>query len=339
MNGTRVTVAGAGVLGLATALALAEAGCRVTVRDPGGSNASAVAAGMIAPAFEAALDAAATPHAALLSAARALWPEFAARAGITLDEGGALAVGREAWLDDLAAAFTRLGQPFEDLDGVAARGLAPGLSETFPRALRAAADARVDAPAALAALRSALADRGVAFEPGQLLGRDDSDVLVIATGASHDLAALAPELACLSPIKGHIVRVAAPMGGLTVRSEGIYAAPGAAMAFGATMEPGRADVEIDPVQADALLTKGLTLFPELAGLPRKVSAGVRAATPDGLPLAGWSAGEGVALAVGPRRNGWLLAPLVAKVTAACVLGEDPGPYAAALAPGRFGEAG
>jgi glycine oxidase len=47
----------------------------------------------------------------------------------------------------------------------------------------------------------------------------------------------------------------------------------------------------------------------------------------------------VVLAVGARRNGWLLAPLIAQVVTACVTGRDPGPYAARLDPGRFAAGG
>ena len=86
-------IAGAGVLGLATALALADAGCDVTVCDPGGANASSIAAGMIAPVFEAVLDPAARAHFDILLAARDLWPALAQRAGIALDRCGAVAVG------------------------------------------------------------------------------------------------------------------------------------------------------------------------------------------------------------------------------------------------------
>jgi glycine oxidase len=39
--------------------------------------------------------------------------------------------------------------------------------------------------------------------------------------------------------------------------------------------------------------------------------------------------------VGARRNGWLLAPLVAEMVTACVTGRDPGPYAARFDPARF----
>jgi glycine oxidase len=122
-----------------------------------------------------------------------------------------------------------------------------------------------------------------------------------------------------------------------VRGEGVYAVPGAGMIFGATMEPGRGDVAVEEDQAAPLLAAGLKLFPGLAGARIQIAAGVRATTADGLPMAGPGAAADVMLAVGARRNGWLLAPLIAQVVTACVTGRDPGPYAARLDPARFGE--
>jgi glycine oxidase len=43
----------------------------------------------------------------------------------------------------------------------------------------------------------------------------------------------------------------------------------------------------------------------------------------------------VFLAVGARRNGWLLAPLVADIVTAAVTGKDGGPWASRLDPSRF----
>lgn len=332
----RVTVAGAGVLGLTTALALADAGCRVVVADPGGPNASSVAAGMIAPVFEAVLDETARPHLDLLMAARDLWPGLAQRAGIVLDRSGALAVGRDGWLDDLARRFAALHERPAEVGGATARGLAPGLSDAYGRALLTREDWRVDAPSALSVLARAAQAAGVEFAPRTLRDRGEADVLVIATGAAEGLAEVAPELAHVSPIKGHILRIAAPASGAVVRGEGVYAAPGPGMIFGATMEPGRGDAAVDEAAAAPLLAAGLKLFPDLAGAPTQVGAGVRAATPDGLPMAGAGAAADVMLAVGARRNGWLLAPLVAQVVAACVTGRDPGPHARRLDPRRFG---
>ncbi|MBI1196326.1 MAG: FAD-dependent oxidoreductase [Phenylobacterium sp.] len=332
----RVTVAGAGVLGLSTALALADAGARVTVHDPGGPNASSVAAGMIAPAFEAVLDATARPHFDLLMAARDHWPWFAERAGIALDRSGAMAVGEADWLATLAAGFAALHLRPTEVGGDTARSLAPGLSEAVDRALLTREDWRVDAPAALAALVRAAEAAGVIFRPEPVRERGDADVLIVATGAhGRHLADLAPELAGLNPVKGHIVRVAAPSAGAVVRARSVYAAPGASMVFGATMEHGRADVAVDEQVAGPLLAAGLDLFPACRDAPVQVAAGVRAATADGLPMVGPAAAPGVLLAVGARRNGWLLAPLVARTITACVTGRDLGPHAARFDPARF----
>lgn len=335
-----VTIAGAGALGLATALALADCGARVTVCDPGGPNASSVAAGMIAPTFEAILDAAARPHLELLLAARDLWPALAERAGIALERSGAMAVGDDLWLDRIQGIAAGLGLHPAEIPAATAQALAPGLSPVFPRALLSREDWRLEASVALAGLRAAAEAAGVAFRSRPVKGRGEADVLVVAAGLSGDFAELAPELASLSPIKGHILRVRGPAAGVVVRGERAYAVPGeGAMTIGATMEAGLADATVDPAQAARLRSAGAELFPGLAQAPFDAAVGVRAATPDGLPLVGWSRAGGIVLASGARRNGWLLAPLVAKVAAACVLGRDPGRYAAQLDPARFGRGG
>ncbi len=337
---TTVTVAGAGVLGLATALALADAGCVVSLHDPGGANASGVAAGMLAPAFEAVLDLSARPHLDLLLGARDLWPALAMRAGIMLDRAGAIAVGDEPWLAGVGAAFQAVGLRTAEIGGATARTLAPGLCGGIGRALMTREDWRVDAAVALKALCDAAVAAGVTVRSDRVAGRGDADFLVVATGAAPDLAALAPALTRLSPIKGHIVRLEAPSRGVVVRAQGVYAAPGEAMLFGATMEPGETRLDIDPKAAGPLVSRGLALFPGLAATPRSIQTGIRAATPDGLPMVGHAALPGrsttVLLAAGARRNGWLLAPLVAQVITAYVTGRDPGRFAARLDPARFG---
>ena len=339
-QGPDVTIAGAGVLGLSCALALAEAGCRVSVRDPGGpgANASGVAAGMLAPAFEAILDEQARPHLGLLLHARDLWPAWAQRTGIELDRSGALAVGDDQWLGELFNRFVALDLRPAELPAAAARGLAPGLSESVGGALLTREDWRLDARVALTALRAAGEAAGVTYRAEPVKARE-AGLLVIATGASPSLGDLAPELSCLSPIKGHIVRFAAPWaGGAVVRARGAYAAPGHdSLSIGATMEPGLADSAVDPGKAAPLRAAAGGVFPALTGAPSEIFAGVRAATPDGLPLAGASTAPGVFLAVGARRNGWLLAPLVAQVVAAAITGGDPGRFASRLDPARLSE--
>ncbi|MBL8556129.1 MAG: FAD-dependent oxidoreductase [Phenylobacterium sp.] len=334
----RVTVAGAGVLGWTTALALADAGCAVTICDPGGPNASSVAAGMIAPVFEAVLDDAARPHFDLLMAARDLWPGLAARAGIALDRSGAMAVGDDAWLDRIAAAFRGLGAPFSDVGRRTMDGLAPGLEPAFQRGLLTREDWRVDVKPALDALRTAALHAGVTHDATFVEARGGEDVLVVAAGYAPRLAKLAPEMAHLRPIKGHIVGFGDMAGGgVYVRSPwgyGIRSADG--LTFGATMEVGRDDADPDPAVFGDLAAGAENVFRMGQSRAFTAAAGVRAATPDGLPLVGWSEAEpGVILAAGARRNGWLVAPLVAKIVAACVTGRDRGPYADRMDPARF----
>jgi glycine oxidase len=338
MSGSlRVTVAGAGALGLATSLALADAGASVVVCDPDHpvANASSVAAGMLAPAFEAVLDEAARPHFDVLLAARDLWPGLAERAGVALRRDGAMAVGDDAWLQGVADRFAQLGLHPAELPAATASALAPGLAPAWPRALLTREDWRLDAVQALAALRAAAEAAGVIFRREVVTGRGDADLLVVGTGAGS--SQLAPELSVLSPIKGHILRAAAPWAaGVTVRGQGAYAAPGEnVMTVGATMEPGVADAAVDPAKAEPLRAAAARLFPALADAPFDLAAGVRAATPDGLPLVGLSAEPGVILAAGARRNGWLLAPLVARLVTAYASGREPGAHAALMDPRRF----
>jgi glycine oxidase len=114
----------------------------------------------------------------------------------------------------------------------------------------------------------------------------------------------------------------------------VTGAPGG-LTVGATMQAGAADRAVEPDQAAPLEAAGARLFPALAGARFEAETGVRAATPDGLPLVGRGRHHGVLLAVGARRNGWLLAPLVARLIAACVTEGEAGPYAERLSPARF----
>ncbi|HEX2801792.1 MAG TPA: FAD-dependent oxidoreductase, partial [Phenylobacterium sp.] len=136
-RGGEVRVAGAGALGLSCALALADAGCAVTVYDPApeGQNASGVAAGMLAPVFETVLDAGSAGNFDLLSAARDLWPALAQRAGIGIDRAGAVAVGSPTWLAAVADGIEALGLPATELSGAPLRALTPAVAARFSRGI------------------------------------------------------------------------------------------------------------------------------------------------------------------------------------------------------------
>jgi glycine oxidase len=314
-----VTVAGAGALGLCIALELARKGFAVVVRDPApfGDNASGVAAGMLAPAFETALDPASAECFGLLLAARDLWPALADSIELGLDRSGAAYYG-------------------EHIGAVAARMRALGVaSGVYGDRVYTREDWRLSPTNAMAALRMAAGKAGVRFEAKEVASPPDDGLLIVATGVdSNDLA---PELTLLTPVKGHILRYqGGPDIGPVIRGDGVYICPDPAGAIvGATMEHGVADRAVDAGRVAGLRAMAEALLPDLADLKAAASTGVRAATPDGLPMVGWSRAPGVLLAVGARRNGWLLAPLVARTVAAYVAGEDPGPHAARLDPRRF----
>lgn len=349
LKGARWVVAGAGVLGASIAWKMAQAGADVVLCDPAaaGDNASGIAAGMLAPAMEAALDPETGLDFAALAAARDLWSAFAQDAGIALDRSGAMLVSPEA--ERIATTLRAIGAAHRRLSGDEAAALSTGLTSDNPAVLTLE-DWRLDAPSALGRLTAVATHAGARIVLAAVTGFEDgrvalsngeafmADGLVAATGwgaATAWGAALAPELAVLGPIKGQILRSAAgPTDGPVVRGAGVYVAPGAQGAIvGATMQAGIADRRIEPDVVQGLLAKASALYPDLARAAFVPSAAVRAASPDGLPLVGLSRKSGVLLAAGARRNGWLLAPLIADQIVALAAGRT-GPDAA-FDPGRF----
>jgi glycine oxidase len=326
---------GGGAVGLTLAVRAVQAGARTSIYTLNGltESASGVAAGMLAPAFEAALDPVSGDHFELLRRARDAWPDMIAALDLpptALDRSGAVRVGRDedaASLVDLQVRLQTLGAISEPLDAKALGRLRPELSPKLGHGVFTSEDWRIDPVALLAALGTAydrsggrrlettvsLDGRGRFVADGEAIA---ADILVLAAGpgalAWRDVV---PELAALHPIKGQILTYdAAPRAGPVVRASWGYVAPqpGGAMA-GATMEIGRTDVATDLRAAAHLRMGAIDLFPHLVDTAFRARAGVRLATSDGLPLVGASYRAGVHLAVGVRRNGWLLAPLIARV--------------------------
>ena len=329
-----VIVIGAGVLGLCSAAELAARGHAVTVVDPGGANASAVAAGMIAPAMESLLEETTPERAALLRRARDLWPAFAETHGLKVRREGAEWRG-----DDAPAALDRLkALGFE--------------AEAVTGGMRTLEDWRVDVGPGLAALARVSGVSVVRATVARLSGdtrrwrveAGDGRVwftpsLVVATGAAAAIeglpSAVAERITAIQPIKGQLSYFAGLATPAVIRTSGAYVAPAdGGVVIGATMQAGDRDLTPDPDAANDQASRGLGLL----GLDHRegvVRVGIRGATSDGLPLAGPTQAEGLHLALAPRRNGWLLGPLVARVVADGIEGAAPLPDAAALDPARF----
>jgi len=344
-GGRAIVVAGAGAVGSAVAYALARGGWDVVVVDPSstGGTASRVAAGMLAPAFEALFDETSAEQFGLLTAARDRWPALARALGLPLSRDGAMAVGTPAEVEAWSARLGALGARRQRLGPGEAAQLAPGVRSG---AVFSPEDWRLEPAAALTALRSGAEALGARFVVDRVAGFADGRVelaggealvagtLVLATAAAQSLAELAPELAQLTPVKGHILRAAAPWpSGPVLRGRDAYLCrtPGG-LVLGATMEPGLGDEAVDPSVVAGLIARGERLATGLAELTWKASTGIRAATPDGLPMVGASVTPGVIMAVGARRNGWLLAPMIAETVVEVAQGAAP---PALFDPGRF----
>ena len=334
MSSPDVIVIGAGVLGLSSAAELAARGHAVTVVDPDGKNASSVAAGMIAPAMETLSDLrAGADHAALFSAAAELWSGFAERFGLVLHREGA--EWRGGGRAEVHAALSARGF---DMRLTAAGVFAPG-------------EARVEVEAALAALaavpglqmRSGRASSVARDGAGWAVTLSDGERLVaphvvMATGVGAVVGPVSLEalLGLVTPIKGQLAFTPVRLTHHVVRGEAGYVAPcGTGSVIGATMQPGLSDLAVDAAAGEALLRGCLAMIKidETPLLDWRV--GVRGASPDGLPMAGMVE-PGLHVALAPRRNGWLMGPLVGAVLADGVEGRAPGEWAATLDPLRFG---
>lgn len=331
-NSQDILVIGAGVLGLCTAAELVQRGHGVTVVDPGGLNASGVAAGMIAPAMESAIDDLRPEHAALLRRARDAWADFAVATGVRLNRD--LAEWRGGNVEVLAARLAALGFAHE-YDREAGRLTTREDWKVEPEQALAtlSRDVRV-----LEARATALSSSGGGWRVETTAGPVKADQVVLATGAGAALEGL-PEaaarlLALIKPIRGQIGLVRERLTDHVLRGPGAYVAPmGEGCVIGATMEPGERSLTPDPERCAQMLDAAWAVLGQ-AARPLEIEwrAGVRGATPDGLPMAG-TVGQGLHLALGPRRNGWLLGPLVAGVVADEVEGRSS--KEPALAPRRF----
>jgi glycine oxidase len=239
-----VAVVGAGVIGLASAWRLAQAGADVVVVDPApGAGASGVAAGMLAPVTEARLGEEALL--ALNRASWARWPDFAAEveaAGgrpVGYRADGTLMVALDAddraALDDLAGRHRAMGLAVEALRGREARALEPGLAPAVRAGLLAADERSVDPAALVEALRAAAeavgvtvvvrpVERVVTTPAGDrvtglaLAGSDGAVVeaatVVLAAGAWSATVAGVPDHARppVRPIRGQVLTLRQPPG-------------------------------------------------------------------------------------------------------------------------------
>jgi glycine/D-amino acid oxidase-like deaminating enzyme len=355
-----VAVIGGGILGLATAAFLAEAGARVRVYER--DELAAGASGRNSGALQHPLDDALTPlfeesltHYAQLDG----FPLPSAPVGVLIlaDRPEPLAAQQAA----LAARFPELEPSWLDEAALAAAepGLAAGLvayrlEDGRPVPPAAAAMAFADRATAAGARVSEGTPALVAIENGTVRGvrtpggLDPAGAVVVAAGP-WSAAALPPELA--PPVRelwGVVVEVRLDAPPRHVLEElgvdALTAAPGAQTrllslipaggpsSLGSCFEPERPDPD---AVAPQLVAHGTRFGPALAGTRLgAVRACARPQSPDGRPYLGPVPGvEGLHLATGHGPWGVSLGPGSARRVAAAVLGE-PGTIPPELAAGR-----
>lgn len=170
-----------------------------------------------------------------------------------------------------------------------------------------------------------------------------ADAVVFAGGAlaSRYLSLPRPELPVF-PVKGQILaldpgqRIVPPLQH-TLYASDIYLVPRpeGRIIVGATEEPEAGfDVQVQDDVIEMLRRRAVSLVPDLADAPLDgpAWAGLRPATPDGLPILGREADRNVYIATGHFRNGILLAPITGLLMAETML--HPGSVDAKLEPFR-----
>ena len=320
----RVTVIGAGAVGLVAATELADRGHDVSVLEQGvqiGARATSwYAGGMLAPWCERE-----SADAAVVAEGRhALdwWPRHFA----DTVQAGTLVVAPPRDAAELQR-FARRTTDFTPLDADGVAALEPDLAGRFRQGLFFAAEAHLDPRAALGSLAAALEARGVALRRGVVADEDaiEADAIVDARGlAGRD------RLPGLRGVRGEMVMVetrdvalARPVRFLHPRIP-LYVVPRGDGRFmvGATMIESDAGGPMTVRSAIELLNAAYALHPAFAEAAiLEFGAGVRPAYPDNLPRV---VRDGRVLRLnGMHRHGFLLSPSLARQAADALAAEVP----------------
>jgi glycine oxidase len=325
-----VAIAGAGLIGSAAALELADAGMEVALLAHARSGAaSAAAAGMLAPSMELS-----SPTVSVIAArARDLYPDFVRqleeRSGtpIELNREGILEIAAdEAHAADLAARVRFSGTW---LEGGEVTALEPRVVARLGAALWPL-DGAVDNTQLLTALVTVLrAHERVHFvdaaaqslttaaRNATVLARDgtrvDAGRVIVAAGAWSAEIGGAPLARVIEPVRGQLVEFERRVLSHVVYGPRCYLVPrGARTLAGSTMERVGFDPRTTEEAVASLAASARGLCEGLTDAPHASWAGLRPVTPDLLPLIGPDPKKpAVIYACGHSRNGVLLAPLTA----------------------------
>jgi glycine oxidase len=345
MAGGDVIVIGAGVIGSAVAHALARRGASVLVleRDRPAAHASGAAAGMLAPFTESHAEGPLLEIGArALERLRTVVEEVRDVSGIdpAFVERGILRVAGEeeaALLRERAAKLEPHGLRWMDRQEL--HSLEPGVTAEAAGAIWSPNEGHLDPGLFTRSLVGAALARGARLEVGLPVHslwiergrargvrtadglRDGSNVVICAGAWSRIFEGeLALEIP-VDPVRGQMIELEAP--GRASRpilwGSAAYLVPrrDGTLLVGATVERVGFDATVTAGGIESLLSGARAILPEAEGWRfRGARAGLRPATPDGLPLVGPIPGiHGVWLATGHHRNGILLAAATGEMIA------------------------
>jgi glycine oxidase len=371
-NGSKadVVIIGGGVIGLSIARELARRKLDVLLLERGrfGAEASAAAAGMLAPQAEADRD---DDFLQLACASRDLYPEFAQTLyeetgiDIELDRTGTLHLAfTEEEVRELEERYRwqkSAGLEVEILSAAEALSLEPKLSPEIQAALRFPRDWQVENRRLISALVSAAQKLGARLCAGveataikiegerveaveTSAGRIHAALAIIACGAWTDFIRLSGNdfgISLIQPVRGQMLCLEArpPIVRHVVYSLRGYLVPrrDGRLLAGSTIERVGFDKSVTVRGLREITDHALEIAPEVAALPTRDSwAGLRPQTRDGWPLIGASeAIEGLFYATGHYRNGILLAPITGKIIGSLICGEEPQSFTRRFTPARF----
>jgi glycine/D-amino acid oxidase-like deaminating enzyme len=356
-------VVGAGIVGAACALALAESGLRVLVLEAGFAGGGTTAAGM---GHLVAMDDS-PAQLALTACALRLWSELSPElpADCEFERCGTLWIAASdeelALARAKAESYAACGLACEVLDAAALREAEPRLRAGLAGALRVAGDGVLYPPAAARCLLERARAAGAEVREGDEVralaarravtagGPVEADFVVNAAGVAAER--LTPGLPIV-PRKGHLIVTERAPGfarhqlvelGYLKSARGqapesvafnVQPRPGGQLLVGSSREYVGLDASVNRRLCSRMLSRAFEFLPGLRDVPAlRTWTGFRPATPDKLPLIGeWE--PGLWIAAGHEGLGITTAPATARLLAALVKGTPPPIDAAPYAPRR-----
>ena len=334
-----VAILGGGAIGLACAWRLAQSGARVTVFERGqvGREASRAAGGMLAPEAEFHLHGAGVPLRQLGRQSRDLYPKFAAE---LLELTG---------VDIELCLMNSPTQDWREPGILMVAPLAQGANWNGRAAQWFADDGQVEPRRLIAALRAACEKTGVCIrENAPVCALEIAGERVRAMRLEAESVEAAQFLLCagawsaLEILPARARPPVRPLAGqmLQLRGERLlkhivygahcYLIPrrDGRLLVGATVEETGFQKRVTAAGSSQLMDAALELAPILKGAPLETSwAGLRPATPDGLPVIGRGPLENLSYATGHGRNGILLTPLTAQLIVGVLMRGEGAPRA------------